>query len=172
MATAFADLPRLFYNGELLVPSQTGYNLQNAYGVSVSTVTGGFSRTASDHMGGPSIIQAQYTLRTAEALQFFQDFYYGTLLEGVLTFRASLPTNNAQLEEVACKIVGPVSFPEFTGFNAVVQLNLEALPIIDFELARQRADLRSVYGTDLNLLVDDIARLATVQSTNSIGRVT
>ncbi len=171
MSTDFADLPRLFYRGSLLVPSRQSYRVQNPFGVRISNISGGFSRSASEHLGGASIIQAEYTLRDTAMLQFFQDFYYGTLLEGALTFRANLSVNNAELEEIACKIVAPVNFPQFAGFNATVTLNLEALPVIDYALSSARALLSEVTDATPNELIFALGQLATVQTENSIGRV-
>lgn len=165
---AIENLPKLEFGGVALVPERDSYRVENPFGVRISNIEGGFSRSASDHMGGPAIVRARYFLN-ADEYQYFQDFYYGVILEGALSFAADLVIANNALETHACKIVGPVNFPTITGFNAEVNLMLEVDPAVNFDVASSRGVLTAIYGNNLGNFLNRIAQFATVETTNSIS---
>ena len=164
-------LPKLEYLGEAFIPERRSYRITQPFGVRVANIEGGFSRSASDHMGGPAIVDVQYVLNS-EQYQFFQDFYYGILLEGALSFAADLVIADSQLVTYAVKIIGPISNPVATGFTYTLRMRLEVDPAIDFALAQARAILVIALGLELDPLLQRIAKFATVDTVNSIGRIT
>ncbi len=163
-------LPKFEYLGEPFLPERRSYRVAQPFGVRITNIEGGFSRSASDHMGGPAIVDVQYVLNS-DQYQYFQDFYYGIILEGALSFAADLVLADNQLTTYAVKIIGPVSFPTITGFTFTVRMRLEVDPAVDFELAQVRGILISELGLELDPLLQRIAKFATVDTTNSIGRV-
>lgn len=164
-------LPRLEYGGELLLPAVKGYTFPQPFGVRVTTLPGGPSIAKADHLGGPTTVQVTYQLNTQTKIEFFQDFYHTSLLEGSLPFECLLALEGPIAIEHTAKIVQAPQYPIMTGFYAEVVCLLEATPSIDPVLSAARVAFYALYGDQAPIVLNQLAQFATIDSTFSLQRI-
>lgn len=157
------DLPRLMFGGEMVRPERDSYNYNAPWGVNASNIDGTLSRLNRRSFGGPANVSCAVQLHSPAMLQWWDDFYNYTLAEGSKRFLMELFVNGF-IQEHVVQIVSRTS-SDVVGWKGIIQLQLEAIPIIDrcamasrLLITQCQGDHSACYLNDLielGLLLDD-----------------
>lgn len=123
------DLPRLMYGGEMVLPERDSYSYNPPWGVVKSDIAGTLSRLQRASFGGPANVSCSVQLYSPAMLQWWDDFYNYTIAEGSKRFLMRLFVNGL-IQDHVCQIVNQVQ-SDVVGWKGTVQLQLEAIPVID-----------------------------------------
>lgn len=148
------ELPELRYGGEMVRPERDSYSYTPPWGVTKSDIAGTLSRLGRSSFGGPAVVSCTLELGNPSRLQWWDDFYNYTIAEGSKRFLMELYVNGY----IQSHVVQIVSTPKITtiGWRGQVDLNLEAVPIIDRCAAKIRQIIMPCYGDKTSYIIGQI----------------
>lgn len=123
------ELPRLMYGAKMVLPERDSYSYNPPWGVVKSDIAGTLSRLQRASFGGPAIVSCTIQLATPAMLQWWDDFYNYTIAEGSKRFLMRLFVNGL-IQDHVVQLVNQLQ-SDVVGWKGSVQLQLEAIPIID-----------------------------------------
>ena len=125
----YDDLPKLMYEGKMILPVRDSYSIRQPYGVVSTKQQGTLNRMNRSSYNGPSEISCSIHLKDYTMMQWWDVFYRYSIAEGSKRFVCELLVNGVVKEHVAQIISEPrISSP---GWKAEVSLNLQVVPIIN-----------------------------------------
>lgn len=151
------ELPELRYGGEMLRPERDSYSYTPPWGITKSNIEGTLSRLNRRSFGGPAMVSCTLILNNPSKLQFWDDFYNITIAEGSKRFVMELFVNGI-IQPHVVQIVGTPQINTI-GWHGTVNLNLEAVPIVDRCAAITRQIMMPCYGDKTGYVVGQIIEL-------------
>ncbi len=151
------ELPRLMYGAEMVLPERDSYSYIAPWGVVKSDVAGTLSRLQRASFGGPAVVSCTVQLATPAMLQWWDDFYNFTIAEGSKRFLMRLFVNGV-IQDHVVQIVSQAQ-SNVVGWKGSVQLQLEAVPIIDRCAMASRLLITQCQGNNSACYLNDIIDL-------------
>jgi hypothetical protein len=151
------ELPQLMFGGQMVLPERDSYTYNAPWGVVKSDVAGTLSRLQRATFGGPATVSCVVQLATPAMLQWWDDFYNFTIAEGSKRFLMRLFVNGL-IQDHVVQIVNTTQ-SNVVGWKGSVQLQLEAVPIIDRCAMASRLLITQCQGDNSACYLNDIINL-------------
>lgn len=161
------ELPELRYGGEMVRPERDSYSYSQPWGVTKSNIAGTLSRLGRSSFGGPAMVTCTVELGNPARLQWWDDFYNYTIAEGSKRFLMEIFVNGV----IQLHVVQIVSTPKVTtiGWRGTVDLNLEAVPIVDRCAAGGRQIMMSCYGDKTGYIIGQIIEVGQLLNNTDVA---
>lgn len=154
----YDDLPKLMYEGKMILPVRDSYTIRQPYGVVSTKQQGTLNRMNRSSYNGPSEISCSIHLKDYIMMQWWDSFYRYTIGEGSKRFICELLVNGVIKKHVAQIISDPrISSP---GWKADVSLNLQVVPVINRCYDQSMALLLTCYGSKTPCFIDNVENVA------------
>lgn len=140
----------------LLPPSEAGYGASLASAFHYANLNGGRGRRRAKFVGGTHYVSVTWVLDEWQ-YDYWMAFWRISTAEGVLPFLADLIVDNAAIAEYEVGAMPDSLRLSVRGESRVVQLDVEAVPVVDADFDAANLLHYGLYGDDAP---DVLARLA------------